>query len=117
MSPIGEPSISTHVLDVERGEPARGFEVTLSHWEGSSLVELATAVTNEDGRVEALAAGDLRSGTYRLAFDAAGYFRRQGREVPFTQQLIVDFRVGDPTRRYHVPLLLSPYACTLYRGS
>jgi 5-hydroxyisourate hydrolase len=112
-----EPSISTHVLDHERGQPAEGCSVSLSRWENGRLVELAVGVTDADGRVERLVRGNLRAGTYQLAFDVAGYFERQARQAPFLRRVVIDFQVADTTRHYHVPLLLSPYSCTLYRGS
>ena len=112
-----DPSISTHVLDVERGQPAVGFAIRLSRRDGGRLVELAAAVTDGDGRVADLAGGELQVGTYQIAFDVGGYFERQGRAVPFLRRVVIDFEVTDPARHYHVPLLLSPYSCTSYRGS
>jgi 5-hydroxyisourate hydrolase len=111
------PSISTHVLDQEQGLPGRGCSVTLSRWEDGRLVQLAAAVTDQDGRAEGLAGDDVRAGVYRLTFDVAGYLRRHGREAPFLQTVVIDFQIADTQRHHHVPLLLSPYSCTTYRGS
>jgi 5-hydroxyisourate hydrolase len=117
MSADGEHSFSTHVLDTERGEPAAGVPVTLSRWDHDELVTLATHETDRDGRIQDLAAGTLRGGAYQVAFDVAAYFRKQGRDAPFLTRVVIDFQVPDPGRHYHVPLLLSPFACTSYRGS
>jgi 5-hydroxyisourate hydrolase len=98
------PSISTHVLDVGRGEPAPGIRVEL-HREG---VVLSVQETNTDGRIADLVQGPLRAGTYRLVFHVP---------TPFISRLEVEFAVPDAGRHYHVPLLVSPYGCATYRGS
>jgi 5-hydroxyisourate hydrolase len=112
-----QPSISTHVLDQERGAPARGFSVSLSRWQGGKPAELASGRTDADGRIEDFMAGELRPGSYQLTFHVDDYFRQHGREAPFLKTVVIDFQVLDATRHYHVPLLLSPYSCTTYRGS
>jgi 5-hydroxyisourate hydrolase len=104
-------TLSTHVLDVERGTPAPGVPVALYRAEAL----LAEARTNADGRIALLAT--LDAGTYRIAFDADAYFASQGRTAPFLKRISVDFEVDPATPHYHVPLLLSRYACTSYRGS
>jgi 5-hydroxyisourate hydrolase len=104
-------SLSTHVLDTERGQPARGVPVSL--FLGGRL--LADGRTDADGRIARLAA-DLEAGTYRLVFDVAAYFAAQGRPAPFLQRLGLEVSMDDD-RHYHVPLLLGAYACTTYRGS
>ncbi len=107
-------TLSTHVLDIERGAPAAGVPITLYRGEQ----RLTLAETNADGRVTDLANGSgLDPGTYRLVFDVAAYFARQGRAAPFLQRVSIDFQVNPADPHYHVPLLLSPYACTSYRGS
>ncbi len=93
--------ISTHVLDTERGKPARGVRVQL--YRGDELV--AERETDDDGRVRDLA--DAEAGTYRLVFHPAS---------PFFRRVEVELEI-EGGRDYHVPLLLSPYACTIYRGS
>ncbi|MBI3975031.1 MAG: hydroxyisourate hydrolase [Armatimonadetes bacterium] len=98
------PFISTHVLDAAKGEPARGVRVEL-YREGALL---STQETNADGRITDLAGGNLRAGTYRLVFHVPS---------PFFKRLEVEFAVTDTGRPYHIPLLLSPYGCTTYRGS
>lgn len=110
-------SISTHVLDTERGEPARGVPVTLARKDGDRFVALVSDRTNEDGRITDLVGGPLEAGTYQLTFDVAAYFRQQGRDARFLTRFVVEFQISDTQRHYHVPLLLSPYSGTTYRGS
>jgi 5-hydroxyisourate hydrolase len=95
--------ISTHVLDTERGAPRAGLKVGL--YRGDELV--ADGVTDDDGRIAELARS-LDGGDYRLVFHVGGEFFR---EVELT------VRIDDPGRHYHVPLLISTYSCTTYRGS
>jgi 5-hydroxyisourate hydrolase len=93
--------ISTHVLDTGRGEPARGVRVQL--FRGEELV--AEGETDDDGRIRELA--QVEAGAYRLVFHPQSPFFRR-----------VEIEIGiEPDRDYHVPLLLSPYACAIYRGS
>ena len=106
-------SLSTHVLDVERGLPAVGVPVSLYRADQ----RLAAAETNHDGRIADLGGGALETGTYRLVFDVAAYFAAQGRSAPFLRRVSLEFEMHGSDRHYHVPLLLSPYACTSYRGS
>jgi 5-hydroxyisourate hydrolase len=96
--------ISTHILDTELGRPAAGIAVSL--YRGDELV--SKQQTNEDGRIADMSEGQsLGRGAYRLVFDV---------QRPFFQRLEVDVTLADE-RHYHVPLLLSPYACVIYRGS
>jgi 5-hydroxyisourate hydrolase len=106
-------TLSTHVLDIETGVPAAGVPIEL--YRGDR--QLAAALTNTDGRVPDLASGSLEAGAYRLVFDVAAYFASRGRAAPFLQRVSIDFEVHASDPHYHVPLLLSPYACTSYRGS
>jgi 5-hydroxyisourate hydrolase len=106
-------TLSTHVLDVELGVPACGVPVTL--YRGQQ--HLATTETGADGRIADLAGSELAAGVYRITFDAAAYFHAQGRPAPFLQRVTIEFEALATDRHYHVPLLLSPYACTSYRGS
>jgi 5-hydroxyisourate hydrolase len=107
-------TLSTHVLDIERGAPAAGVPIALYRGEQ----HLALTETNADGRIADLAGGaSLETGRYRLVFDVAAYFARQGRPAPFLQCVSLEFQVNAADAHYHVPLLLSPYACTSYRGS
>ncbi|MGI9146489.1 MAG: hydroxyisourate hydrolase [Chloroflexota bacterium] len=107
-------TLSTHVLDVERGAPARGVPVELYRGDQS----LVRAETNADGRVADLADGSLEPGTtYRLTFDVAAYLAAQGRANPFLQRVSIDFEVRAADPHCHLPMLLSAHACTVYRGS
>ncbi len=99
-----KPSISTHVLDLARGEPARDVRVDL--YKGNVLI--STQQTNTDGRIPDLLRGTLEQGTYRLIFHVAS---------PFFTRFEAEFAIADVARHYHIPLLVSPYGCTTYRGS
>jgi 5-hydroxyisourate hydrolase len=117
MPPHSQPTISTHVLDNERGQPAAGVRVTLERRDGRGSVTLGDAVTDADGRIASLLGGELLAGVYRISFDAAGYFAGRGGETPFVRAVSIEFEVVDAARHYHVPLLLTRFACTSYRGS
>ena len=107
--------ISTHVLDVSRGRPASGVSVTLERladdWQAT-----ASASTDGDGRVRELVTGAMLPGTYRLTFDTRTYFDRTSTES-FYPSITVAFEVKDASQHYHVPLLLSPYGYSTYRGT
>ncbi len=110
--------ISTHVLDTSSGMPAHNVVIDLHFC--SKL--LKTVVTNVDGRTdEALVSADrLETGVYELTFHAGDYFRAAGVELadpPFLDLVVIRFGVADPNGNYHVPLLLSPYGYSTYRGS
>ena len=115
--------LSTHVLDTMHGAPAAGMAVTLYATSGDGLVQLKQFVLNQDGRNPdglLLSAAELQRGTYRLVFDVAGYFKARGvalREPNFLGQVSLDFGVAEPTSHYHVPLLVSPWSYSTYRGS
>lgn len=102
--------ISTHVLDTTRGEPAAGLTVTLSRLDGDDPV---SRQTDADGRIEL---GPVATGMYRLSFDVGAYYKKKG-GAPFLQRATLDFEITDTSRRYHIPLLMSPFACSSYRGS
>lgn len=106
------PTISTHVLDTERGLPAEGIRVTLSRLDvGTAPIRMTQALTDGDGRIRDLLERPLVAGDYRLEFEI-------GREDDaFFRRVAVDLRVADTARSYHVPLLLAPYSMTTYRGS
>lgn len=101
-------TLSTHVLDTQTGEPAAGIEIHLSVSRDTGWRELARVATDGDGRASL---GDLSTGTYRLGFETGSYGNRF---YPFVH---VVFVVEDDRDHYHVPLLLSPYGYTTYRGS
>lgn len=101
--------VSTHVLDTVRGVPARGIGVRLERADGRLL---AAGVTDGDGRVSDFA-GDIEPGVYRLRFDVENYLDAG----TFYPEVLVTFRVRDGAAKHHVPLLLSPYAYSTYRGA
>ena len=110
-------SISTHVLDITRGRPAEGVPVTLERRSGAAYALLKTGSTDADGRVKELVAeGKLEAGTYRITFDTGAYFIAQGVEGFYPEASIV-FEIRDAAAHYHVPLLLSAFGYSTYRGS
>ena len=111
-------AITTHILDTSRGRPATGVPVVLEYERGGEWIEVGRGQTDADGRLKDLLRADfsLAEGTYRLSFDASGYFSAQGTES-FYPLVTVTFFVADATQHYHVPLLLSPYGYSTYRGS
>jgi 5-hydroxyisourate hydrolase len=111
-------TISTHVLDASLGRPGVGVELTLARWsDDGSWTTLSTGSTNDDGRCPELAADlDVGIGVYRLSFGTGDYFARVGTET-FYPVVELTFGVTDPGAHYHVPLLLSPFAFSTYRGS
>jgi 5-hydroxyisourate hydrolase len=113
--------LTTHVLDTATGRPAKGLSIELFRIERQTRAHLKTVVTNDDGRCDAplLAGADFRTGEYELVFAAGDYLRRQGTSLPEPAFLdIVPIRFGmAEERHYHVPLLISPYGYSTYRGS
>ena len=111
-------TISTHVLDTSTGRPAAGVTVRLTQLQGASWILVSETVTNEEGRVAALLpqATPAAAGTYRLSFDIANYFAAR-LEDTFYAEICVDFVVRDDGQHYHVPLLVSPFGYSTYRGS
>ncbi len=105
-------SLSTHVLNAVTGKPAVGVPVTLTDDDGATL---ATGDTDDDGRIKALADA-LPVGIYRLAFDTRCYFATLGIEG-FYPEVVIAFEITEPDAHHHVPLLLSPYSYSTYRGS
>lgn len=105
--------ISTHILDTQRGQPAADVRVEL--W-SSDAVLLGQALSNADGRVTDFACGDMTPGRYRLVFMSAAYFQRLGIES-FFPQVVIDFVVTAEQQHCHVPLLMSAFAYSTYRGS
>jgi 5-hydroxyisourate hydrolase len=123
-------AISTHVLDIAAGCPAAGMRVRLERSTSAAEV-IAAASTDDDGRVAGLGPEALPAGTYRLIFDTGGYLTRQQESgeagpdgeastgaAPFFPEVTITFTVADePAQHYHVPLLLSPFGYSTYRGS
>ncbi|HTD35044.1 MAG TPA: hydroxyisourate hydrolase [Candidatus Elarobacter sp.] len=109
-------TVSTHVLDVARGLPAEGIVVGLFALDEGHRRHVATAHTNADGRTAAPLGDDLAPGTYELLFAVAEYFARDG-TTAFFDAIPIRFRIAEANARYHVPLLLSPWGYSTYRGS
>lgn len=112
MSPI-----TSHVLDTTKGKPAAGIRLQLLHL-AENTREIGRDVTNGDGRATRLLPDDyeLAPGFYQLIFETAAYFEYQGSES-FYPVVTITFEVANPTEHYHVPLLLSPFGYSTYRGS
>lgn len=109
-------AITTHVLDTARGRPAAGVPVRLEAVGADGVTTLAEASTNDDGRVPELGPDDIEAGTFRLTFDTAAYFKATDQPT-FFPEVSLTFNVEDPSQHYHVPVLLSPFALSTYRGS
>jgi len=113
--------LTTHVLDTARGCPASGLTIELYRIEGETRSLLKSLVTNADGRTDApiLPAATFKTGMYELVFHAGGYLRREEEPsvtIPFLDQIPIRFGMAEETH-YHVPLLLSPFGYSTYRGS
>ncbi|SDI24720.1 5-hydroxyisourate hydrolase [Pseudomonas flavescens] len=114
--------LSTHVLDATHGCPGRGIEVRVYRVEGEALHQLTSAKTNDDGRCAGpLLEGEaFRAGVYQLHFAIGDYYRSRGLCLPapaFLDVAVLRFGVADGGQNYHVPLLVSPYSYSTYRGS
>jgi 5-hydroxyisourate hydrolase len=127
-------TISTHVLDTASGRPAAGITVRLEHVAPTGTAEIARATTDAAGRIASMAPELIEPGTYRMIFDTGGYLARQidgpsgsatggqsGQTGPsalaFFPEVAVTFVVADAREHYHVPLLMSPFGYTTYRGT
>jgi 5-hydroxyisourate hydrolase len=106
-------TLSTHVLDISLGRPGAGVGVVLETGDGQTIGD---GVTDADGRVTSIGPDRLEAGDYRLRFASGEYFAAQGTGA-FYPEVVVVFTVADPTQHFHVPLLLSPYGYSTYRGS
>jgi 5-hydroxyisourate hydrolase len=113
--------LTTHVLDASHGCPGAGITLRLYRVEGTSLVALGEARTDADGRCAPLLEGEaLCAGVYQLHFAVGDYYRARGVELPepaFLDEVVLRFGVAEPQQHYHVPLLVSPYSYSTYRGS
>ena len=109
--------ITSHVLDTALGCPARNLAVRVDRQDAASWTTLGEALTNDDGRIDDFpGAGELQEGTYRVTFDTRAYFEATGQPVFFPFVDVV-FVVDGSRRHYHIPLLLSPFGYSTYRGS
>ena len=114
--------LTTHVLDTARGRPAEGVAIELIRDPDGERSTVASTRTNADGRTDAplVEDGALETGVYELVFDVGAYFAGaglQGGDPPFLGRVPVRFAVADPDAHYHVPLLVSPWSYSTYRGS
>jgi 5-hydroxyisourate hydrolase len=114
--------LTTHVLDTAHGRPGAGMRVRIYRDDGAAYVLVKETATNADGRCDAplLEGGAFAAGRYRLVFSAGSYFAAQGVRVPepaFVDEVTLDFGVADAGAHYHVPLLVSPFSYSTYRGS
>ena len=114
--------LSTHVLDTMHGRPAAGMAVTLQRVDGERAETIKSLALNADGRADGplLDAAAMATGRYRLRFGVAAYFRALGvalPEPPFLDEVQLDFGIADAAGHYHVPLLVSPWSYSTYRGS
>lgn len=112
--------LTTHVLDTANGRPAKGMTVDLYRVDDGGAVLEKSVVTNDDGRCDGplLEGEKLAEGAYRLDFHVGDYFSKiNGKAVEFLDVVAVDFRVSDSGAHYHVPLLVSPFGYSTYRGS
>ncbi|NWI94299.1 HIUH hydrolase, partial [Pitta sordida] len=119
MAEVGKGSLTTHVLNTATGLPAAGLLVRLEQLQEPGLQwrELAQRPTDGDGRCQPLlTAGQVKAGTYKLRFETAPYWQGLG-QTSFYPFVEVVFTVTDPVKKLHVPLLISPYSYTTYRGS
>lgn len=114
--------LTTHVLDTARGMPAAGVKIMLYRISGQSHRKLREVVTNADGRTDGpmLAGEEVKPGSYELVFCAGDYLRATGQAqgaVLFLDEIPIRFGISDANQHYHVPLLISPFAYSTYRGS
>lgn len=114
--------LTTHVLDTSLGLPGKGLKIELYRLVGDARALVKTVITNSDGRCDApiLEGAEFATGQYELVFHAGDYFRSQGTDIgeqPFLDVIPLRFRVADAGQHYHVPLLVTPYSYSTYRGS
>jgi 5-hydroxyisourate hydrolase len=119
---MAEGYLTTHVLDTARGVPAEGVRILLVRLSATDQQRIAEAVTNADGRTNApiLPKGEMAPGQYELLFEVGAYLDRHEAApaaTRFLDQIPIRFGIADPDAHYHVPLLLSPYGYSTYRGS
>jgi 5-hydroxyisourate hydrolase len=121
-TPSNAGYLTTHVLDTATGKPAEGLVIWLYDLSGNARTKIVETVTNHDGRTQdpILPQGRFKTGQYELVFFAGDYLRANGmagEEPLFLDEVPIRFGMSDPQAHYHVPLLLSPYGYSTYRGS
>ncbi len=114
--------LTTHVLDTANGTPGGGIEITLFRHTNDGLIPIARSLTNQDGRTDSplLEDDNMEPGKYQLQFNTAQYFINRGiqlDDIPFLDDVVIRFGISDRHAHYHVPLLVSPYSFSTYRGS
>jgi len=114
--------LTTHVLDTHAGKPADGMRIELFRLDGDARVRAKSVATNADGRIDGplLQGDDFAAGIYELDFHAGDYFRARGIALPqpaFLDRITIRFGIGDASAHYHVPLLVTPWSYSTYRGS
>ena len=114
--------LSTHVLDTSRGQAAAGMRLKLYRFEGGERMHCATVRTNAEGRTDEplLSGGLMAAGEYEITFAAGEYFRGLGvvlPQPPFFDEIVIRIGIADSSANYHVPLLVSPYGYSTYRGT
>ena len=111
--------LTTHILDTSMGTPAQGVEIKLYKRNDSSLELINSAKTNEDGRCnEPLLSGDLfEEGCYEIEFNIGHYYATKEIDCPFLKDVVIRFYISNSDENYHVPLLISPFSYSTYRGS
>ncbi|MBF6058491.1 MULTISPECIES: hydroxyisourate hydrolase [Thiomicrorhabdus] len=120
---MSQANLSTHILDASLGKPAGGVPITLYKIEDDGETEICSLTTNSDGRTDHgfFPEGCMQSGVYKLVFAVEDYLQTVHKdligEMPFWGNISIEFRIGDLNRSYHIPLLLSPYSYSTYRGS
>ncbi len=119
---VGEAAtgrLTTHVLDTVSGRPAAGLRVELRRLDGNVVQTILETRTNQDGRCDKplLAGAEMQRGTYELLFHVGDYFGKTADGVPFLDVVPIRFGIGDAGAHYHVPLLVSPFSYSTYRGS
>ena len=111
--------LTTHILDTSMGTPAQGVEIKLYKRNDSSLKLINSAKTNEDGRFnEPLLSGNLfEEGCYEIEFNIGHYYATKDIDCPFLKDVVIRFYISNSDENYHVPLLISPFSYSTYRGS
>ncbi len=114
--------LTTHILDTAKGLPGSEIKIELFRIEADSTLLINTVFTNADGRTDSaiLDGAEFSKGKYQLVFHTAPYFKREGVElppIPFLDDVVIRFGIDNEDQHYHVPLLVSPYSFSTYRGS